>query len=76
MLFLIAARDRVNPFLPITVEHLSYFSQVIEIWILNFPVKNGCAKSDIDHLKGPMRYWSRTMVIDVLFSFYLAAILE
>ncbi len=27
-----------NPFLPITVEHLSYLSQVIEIWILKYPV--------------------------------------
>jgi hypothetical protein len=28
-----------NPFWPITVEHISYLSQVIEIWNLEFPVK-------------------------------------
>ncbi len=29
----------INPFLPITVEHLSYLTQVIEICVLEYPVK-------------------------------------
>ncbi len=28
----------LNPFLSITIEHLSYLSQVIEIWILEYLV--------------------------------------
>jgi hypothetical protein len=28
-----------NPFLPGTVEHLSYISHVIEMWIFEYPVQ-------------------------------------
>ncbi len=34
----------LQPFLPITVDHLSYLSQPIEIWILKYPLQ---AVSDI-----------------------------
>ncbi len=30
--------EKLNPFLPITAKHLSYLTQVIEIWILEYPV--------------------------------------
>ncbi len=29
----------LNTFLPITMEHLSYLTQVIKIWILEYPIQ-------------------------------------
>jgi hypothetical protein len=41
----------LNPFLPTTIEHLSYLSKVVEIWILEFHAqtisRSVKAKSDI-----------------------------
>jgi hypothetical protein len=31
--------ETLHPFLAITVEHLSYLTQVIEIWILKYPIQ-------------------------------------
>jgi hypothetical protein len=31
--------ETLHPFLAITVEHLSYLTQIIEIWILKYPIK-------------------------------------
>ncbi len=36
--YLVKTMFGLNPFLSITVEHLSYLSQVIEIWILEYLV--------------------------------------
>ncbi len=33
----------INPFIPIALKHLSYFSKVIELWILPNTLLKACA---------------------------------